>query len=108
MKTSTPKATCYKWVKHDGQKLFDVGILADGTIRNPNGYPEQIVRLAVEAANERWRVKRAQAAVKAVATRKRRREKQMYDIANKIMAGGSFGPRSHCANCRKGLNDPLS
>jgi hypothetical protein len=30
----------WKWINHEGGALRDVGVNADGTLHNPNGYPE--------------------------------------------------------------------
>jgi hypothetical protein len=35
------RSSRYKWVKHEGVRLYDVGILADGSLHNPNGYPAE-------------------------------------------------------------------
>ena len=48
----------YNWVRHNGEKLFDVGILPDGTLHNPRGYPDEDVRSAVLAADARRRERR--------------------------------------------------
>ena len=45
----------YRWVNHVGGKLYSIGILADGTLHNPNGYPDDVVRAAVLAADARKR-----------------------------------------------------
>jgi len=37
----------------DGTPLHNVGIRDDGTLINPNGYPETLVREAIEAADAR-------------------------------------------------------
>ena len=36
----------YRWVYHNEAKLYDVGILPDGTLHNPRGYPDDDVRSA--------------------------------------------------------------
>jgi hypothetical protein len=41
----------YKWVYHGAEKLYEVGILPDGTLHNPRKYPDDIVRAAVLAAD---------------------------------------------------------
>jgi hypothetical protein len=42
---------------HDGEPLWfrDVGILEDGSLHNPNGYPDELVRTALLAADARHR-----------------------------------------------------
>jgi hypothetical protein len=68
------KASIWKWVCHPekaGIRFRDVGILADGTLHNPNGYPDDIVRLVVEAAIARLAAKRKEVAIaKRAAKRK--------------------------------------
>jgi len=56
------QVTKYKWVTHNGVKLYQVGILADGTLHNPNGYAEEEVRAAVESTNARIHARRSAAA----------------------------------------------
>jgi Family of unknown function (DUF6011) len=95
----------YKWVNHDNTRLNDVGILADGTLYNPNNYPPEIVRAAVTAADDRRRERRSQAAKKATETRRRRRERKVYQIAQKVQQGQVYGPRTACVVCGRGLGD---
>jgi len=104
------KPTIYKWVLHPGGSgvLRSVGILPDGTLHNPNGYPEDLVRAAVEAANERRRKKRSEAAAKAAATRAARRERKVAEVVAKLKAGGHLSPGDYCEICKKHLDDPES
>jgi hypothetical protein len=88
--------------------MRDVGILADGTLHNPNGYPEDVVRASVLVAVERKRERRSQAAKKAASTRAIRRERKIYEIAKKIGLGHKDGPATHCILCNTELGDPQS
>jgi Family of unknown function (DUF6011) len=107
-KPVTPKDTKYKWVRHGSQILHQVGILADGTLYNPRGYPDDLVREAVLAANESSRVSRSKAAKKAASTRAARLERLVYKVVQKLKLGHKFGPCTHCVICGKGLDDPVS
>ena len=98
----------YKWVWHGKTKLYDVGVLSDGTVHNPQGYPEDIVRAAVAAADARRHERRSLAAQKAGATRHRRRQKRVAEIAARILAGHDISERTNCAICGRGLGDPAS
>jgi hypothetical protein len=92
--------TMYKWVHHDGGKLYEVGILPDGTLRNPRGYPDEIVRAAVLATDERRRERRSRGAKKAAETRSHRRENLVYAVAARLQSGGRpIGPRHHSIIC---------
>jgi hypothetical protein len=106
----------YNWVRHpDGdqnQRLHDVGINADGTLHNPNGYPEEIVRAAVLAADARRHARRSESAKKAAETRKRRQQgTPSLDICavcgtgptNIITAGMSFHEACHKSKAGQGL-----
>ncbi len=96
----------YRWVHHDGEKLLEVGILADGTLRNPNGYPEDVVRAAVLAADARRHERRSRSAKKAATTRQRRRDEKIQHIAKRLLSGaGIFGVDKHCRICGRGLDD---
>ena len=99
-----------KWrlIKHNGARLRDLGILPDGTLHNPNGYPDDIVRAAVLSAEQQQHERRSRAAKQAAQTRHHRRGKQIHVIANKIVQGGCTGPRHHCSICGRGLSDPPS
>jgi hypothetical protein len=100
--------TVWRWVHHEQQTLQDVGVLGDGSLHNPNGYPDDLVREAVAAANERRYQRRSKAAKKAAETRRRRTKERVYDVVERIEAGGSFGPASHCCICGRGLDDSQS
>src|SRR5262245_61706126 len=98
----------YRWINHEGTKLYDIGILADGALHNPNNYPEDAVRAAVAEANARRHERRSLAARKAAETRKLRQERKVYRIAQRITEGHDIGPGNHCALCGKGLSDSES
>jgi hypothetical protein len=95
----------YEWVYHENTKLFQVGILADGTLYNPNSYPEDTVRAAVLAADERKRMRRSKAAEKAAVTRQRRQMTKVHIAARCILAKRPIGPRSRCYICARPLSD---
>jgi hypothetical protein len=98
----------WKSVYHNDERLYDVGILPGGTLHNPRGYPDDVVRTAVLAADARRHERRSRAAKKAAATRGRRRERQVYNIVERISSGHSIGPRYDCAICGRSLDDPES
>jgi hypothetical protein len=98
----------YKWVHHGGQTLYAVGINNDGTLQNPNDYPEQLVREAIQEADARHRQRRSDAAKKAAVTRHARQEQQVYRIAKWIVEGRKIGPRASCCICGRGLGDQES
>jgi hypothetical protein len=88
--------------------LHHVGILPDGSLHNPNGYPDDVVRAAVLAADARHHTRRSEASKQAAITRRERQERLVYVIAKRIEQGGHFGPRSKCAICRRVLTYPES
>jgi len=98
----------YQWVHHGETKLFQVGIWPDGTLWNPNGYPDDTVRTAVLEADARKHIRRSNAAKKAAETRRERRAKKVYAVAKRIVEGGCYGPRRRCVICAKALADPQS
>jgi hypothetical protein len=98
--------TTYKWVRSpDGHRFEDVGLRADGTLHNPNGYPADDVRRAIAAADERRGLKRSGAAKKAAATRRLRQERKVYDAAHRFVAGHHLGPCDICRICGRSLAD---
>lgn len=104
------KDSLWRRVKHPetDERLLDVGILADGTLHNPNGYPSEIVRTAVEQAMARRGERRKVSAAKAAVTRKRRHDKRVHAIAMKLLRGEGVGRQSRCCICRRKLDDETS
>jgi hypothetical protein len=102
--------TKYRWVWHPDREhnnrelLYDVGILPDGTLHNPNNYPDETVRAAVLAADADRHERRSKAASNAAVTRARRREKRIDVIARQQV----LEPATHCRICRRALTDPAS
>jgi hypothetical protein len=48
-------------IEYYTSRLFDIGINADGSLHNPNGYPPETVRAAVLAVDARRHERRSQA-----------------------------------------------
>jgi uncharacterized protein DUF6011 len=89
-------------------RLFDVGINDDGTLHNPKGYPDDVVRAAVQAADARRHERRSKAAKVAAVTRRKRQAHQVYWAAKRTLDRHPLGPRKHCAICSRSLDDPAS
>jgi hypothetical protein len=98
----------WKWICHGSERLYNVAILPDGSLHNPNGCPGDIVRAAVMGAEARRHERRSKAAKKAAETKARRRERRVAEAAKKILAGLGIGKRNNCAICGRGLDDPNS
>lgn len=98
----------WKWIRHEGTYLRDVGVASDGTLHNPHGYPEDVVRAAIAEAEARAKERRRAGARKAVATRRARTEFLYYDTARRLIAGEVFGPATHCRICGRHFSDPHS
>jgi hypothetical protein len=98
----------WRWIRHEGAELLDVGTNADGTLHNPNGYPADTVRAAIAGAERRRHERRSKAAKKAAQTRQARKERLVYQTARRIVDGHAFGPRDTCCICERGLGDPES
>jgi Family of unknown function (DUF6011) len=98
----------YNWVRHNGTKLYEVGILDDGTLHNPRGYPDHLVREAVLAVDARRHERRSNAAKKAAVTRHRRQEKRVLEAAKRVVERKQTGPRIACVICGRGLHDQES
>jgi hypothetical protein len=105
----TMKKSLWRWVRGEDQvRLYDVGIFADGTLHNPNGYPEDVVRGAISRAVERRHQIQSEAASRGAVTRARRREMRLAELAEMWRTGRGIGARKSCAVCGKGFSDPLS
>jgi hypothetical protein len=103
----------YYWVVDpsdpSGKKMLRrVGVLADGSVWNPEGHDEQLLRQAVAIADVFMKEKRHQAAMKASETRRRRHDINLDKLARKYLAGNVFGPQHNCACCDKALTDQIS
>jgi hypothetical protein len=99
----------WHWVYNlKGGKFYDVGILPDGSLHNPNGYDEADVRAACIAAEERRAARRKEAAKKASVTRALRRERRIAMLAKQWLRGIGVGRQTRCCICRKQLADEAS
>jgi Family of unknown function (DUF6011) len=78
-------------------RLWNITLKADGTLVNPCGYPEEIVRHAIEYKGKQ-----------GARTRQRRREKLIHEIAAKAVRDEKTGPRGNCIICNKRVDDPAS
>ena len=78
------------------------------TARSTRGYPDDLVRAAVTAADERKRQRRQASARKAAATRKRRNERLVHETAQRVARDEACGPRTACVVCGRRLDDPRS
>jgi hypothetical protein len=96
----------WKWVRRaaDNAMFYGVGVRLDGGLHNPNDYPEDEVRDAIEAVLVRRHARDSAAAKKAA----QRREKRVRETAAKLLKGMKVGPRKNCASCGKGLIDAVS
>jgi Family of unknown function (DUF6011) len=106
----------YKWARlpaglqssANTNLLFNIGVNADGTLFNPRGYPEEIVRAAVAEADARRQERRSNASKKAAATRAVRRKLKVNKAADRIRTNSGIGARRTCFICGKGLSDAIS
>ena len=98
----------WREITYDGQTLHHIGIKIDGTLWNPNGYPEGMVRTAIAGAEARAHERRSKAAHKAAATRARRRVLKINRIVQEYQAKGVLQPARTCRICSRGLSDQES
>jgi hypothetical protein len=101
----------WKWIWRDAEKterLFQVGIDVDGTLWNPSGYPDDVVRAAISATEARRHERRSKAAKRAAETRTKRQQGRVGYIARCIAMRQQTGPRSYCYVCGRHLTDPES
>ena len=66
------------------------------------------MRAAIAAAEENKAQRRRDAAKRAVATRARRYEERIQQIADVIRTGKGIGNTTHCVVCKKALTDTVS
>jgi hypothetical protein len=99
----------WKFVRHNGEVFRQVGTMPDGSLYNPNGYPEDVVRSAVMAADAERHERRSQAAKEAAVTRRRRTARRVYAVGKRLtLHGDPIGPQNNCAICGRGLTDQVS
>ena len=106
--TTRIKGSLWKRIYYGDTILCSVGLLDDGSLHNPNNYPEPDVREAIHQAEQRLHARRSRAAKQAAATRRNRIEKRVYQVARQIIEKRRFGPRENCVICGKGLADTES
>jgi hypothetical protein len=82
--------------------------MRDGSLHNPNHYDEAIVREAIRQASERVHERRSEAAKRAAATKRQRRDRRVYEVARRIMAHEGIGRQRYCFICGKSLTDAES
>jgi hypothetical protein len=101
--------TVYSSIGFGPNALHGVRILRDGSLWNPNGYPEERIREAVLAANERHLAKRSKAAQEGAKTRAARQQRQTAQLVKRYLSGQHIvGPLPNCAICGKAIDDQQS
>jgi hypothetical protein len=105
----------YQWriVWFNGSSYRNVGLNTDGSLYNPNGHPNEAELLSyltqiVADREEEKRQRRVAGAKRAVITRARRRQRLIWQAANKLVQDENTGPAVVCICCRKKLTDPAS
>jgi Family of unknown function (DUF6011) len=102
------RAYHWRYVRHNGESFERVGIERDGSLWNPNGYPEERVRPIVEYFVNQKLVQRVAAIKRGVETRKRRRLTRIAEAAHKLRTQAGIGDRLCCYCCNKAFTDPVS
>jgi hypothetical protein len=87
--------------------LANIGVRYDGSLINPNGYPEEEVRAVLEAHFKTEREQRDAIIAKGVRTRARRRLDRLWQ-AVKAWKAGTLSPANKSRCCKKHLTDPVS
>jgi hypothetical protein len=97
----------YRWVYTSDfkRKLHDVGILPDGTLHNPNNYPEDLVRESIASAQQRRHERRSRAAKEDAKTREERKQLMVWNVAWRMLRDEKIEPSLNCVICGKGLGD---
>jgi hypothetical protein len=99
----------WRWVySRNGEIFYRTWINQDGSLHNPNGYPEEVARAAALWADEQKHQKLIEGRKRGVETAKRRREQRIAKITRDFLFGKHIGNLSHCAICSKALGDPTS
>jgi hypothetical protein len=102
------RARIYRWVTHGNELLYQIGFNSEGSLHNPRGYPEDVVRAVLEDVERRCAERRSRAAKQAAETRQRRKDAMIWSAAKRILTGQGIGERKNCAICGRGLADPES
>jgi hypothetical protein len=98
----------FKWVRYEGERLYNGGILLDGSRHNPNDYAPELVRMAVLATVARNHERRSAAAKQAAKTRREHIRVRVFHVARRIAANQATGPARSCYVCGKSLTDAAS
>jgi hypothetical protein len=99
----------YKRIGPYWETGFDnVGINSDGSLHNPNGYPEEEVRDVVTKALQKYLDCRSSRAKRAAETRRRRVELRVHAAAQRMLEQKQIGPRGASCICARGMSDQVS
>ena len=98
----------WRYIRRDGEQFNSIGVRTDGTLFNPNGYPEPVVRDVITWAEDRLKERRSRAAIKAGVTRAKRQELRVHRMAEKLLADERIPPTHYCYCCRRKLVDQES
>jgi hypothetical protein len=96
-----------RWWPRIGE-FCQIAIREDGSLWNPNKYPEEAVRQAIAAAEAQLAARKQESIRRGVETRRRRREQRIWAAAETLRKGAGIGRRSDCFCCAKALTDPVS
>jgi hypothetical protein len=83
----------YSYVFHNGRTLTRIGRNKDGTLWNPDGHPEDLVREVVEGLERKAAERRSKSAREAAVTRQRRQHNRIWSAAKAILSGQGIGER---------------
>ena len=100
--------TRWNWIGYKGVTYRQIGHNKDGSLYNPNGYPEDVVLAVTEWADAERKKRRSDAAKKAAETRRKRHERHVYEVTKRITEGHVYGPATHCVVCKRSIDDPKS
>jgi hypothetical protein len=99
----------YHWLSLENEKYKDVWIEEDGSLHNPNQYPdEELVRVAVLRADAQQVAQKTKQIERAVATRRKRQEARIHQAAKLILSEIGISKQNNCFCCHKGLGDSAS
>ena len=104
-RTGGPKAP-------DVPLYVNVGFYHDGSLYNPDGYPEEAARAYIEPRYLEWKQERDErrkaGAAKAAKKRRHRREQRIHTAGAVLLREEPLGPRDDCYICHKKLDDEES
>lgn len=98
----------YRWIRQNGKKYLAVGIEENGSLFNPNNYPEEELRAALIQTEANAHLRRSEASKRSAITRRKREEKKIHQYVKLMLEDQEIPYTTHCYICGRYLQEEES